>query len=82
MTPLGSIGRFGGIAHMKFIAIRETKSGATFVSRIVSLLPDVVTPEGRVALPAMTLSAPTMSLKNVAAGDCIFGASARSIARA
>ena len=37
------------------------------------MFPFAVTPEGRVAFPARTFAAPTTSLRNAAAGDCIFG---------
>jgi hypothetical protein len=55
------------------------KSGAAFVSRIVSLLPSTVTPATRLAFPDAYASAPTMSLTNEAAGDCSLELRFRSI---
>jgi hypothetical protein len=81
VTPRASMGRFSGTAQKKSIEIRERKSGAGRVSVIASRSPLTLTPEGVFALPACTAAAPRMSLENDAAGDCILGSSARSIAR-
>ena len=58
MTPRSSMGRFSGTAQKKGIEIRERKSGAGRVSVIASRLPLTFTPEGVLALPACTVSAP------------------------
>ena len=70
------------MAQKNGIEKRARKSGATLVSRIVSRFPRTITPDGRVRLPLSTASAPTTSVRNDEAGDCIFGESARSIERA
>jgi len=61
------------MAQKNGIASRAVKSGADFVSLIVSLLPLPMTPEAFLALPLRTASAPTMSAMNCPAGDCMAG---------
>src|SRR6266516_3830809 len=79
-TPFELIGVLVGIAQKNGIAIRERKSGAFFVSVIVSVFPFTTTPEASLAFPSCTAAAPAMSLTNCAPGDCIFGFSTRLIA--
>src|SRR5262245_4690540 len=64
------------------MVIRARKSGATFVSEIVSLLPFALIPVAVVALPSMTACAPLMSPMKSIAGETIFGLRSRFIAYA
>jgi hypothetical protein len=73
-------GMFSGTAQKNGIAICARKSGATFVKRTVSLLPDTLTPEAVVRLPESTACAPTTSARNGAAYDCSFLVRLRLIA--
>src|SRR5512133_377856 len=80
--PSGLTGRSVLTAEKNGIVIRARKSGATFVKRIDSLLPDALTPEAVDALPSSTAFAPTTSSMNVVAGELIFGCRSRLIAYA
>ena len=80
--PSGSAGRPGGTAQKNGIVVRIGKSGIGRVNLITSRVPAAVTPAGTVRVPALTASAPTMSLTYSAPGEFIPGMSMRLIERA
>src|SRR6266508_2064803 len=80
--PSGLTGVSVLMAPKNGIVIRARKSGATFDSLIVNLLPLALTPEAVCALPSSTAFAPATSSRNVVAGELIFGCRSRLIAYA
>src|SRR6266516_2724499 len=66
-----------GIAQKNGIAIRARKSGAGAFSVTSRWLPLTFTLESDWALPPRNSCAPTMSVMNDDAGDCIFGLASR-----
>jgi len=78
-SPWRLIGVFEGTAQNVGSAIRARKSGAGARRRMISLFPFAITPEMRVALPAMYASAPSMSPRNRANGLWVPGFRVRAI---
>ena len=68
-----------GTAQKKFIAMRATKSGACFVSRMESVLPLAWTPEAVFAFLLTMASAPTMSPMKATEGEASPGFRSRLI---
>ena len=83
VRPFGSIASPCGIAAKNGIVIRPRKSAAGFTSVICSVLAFLTTtPDAVGAFPAATSAAPTTSVMNCTAGDCICGLRSRLIASA
>src|SRR4051812_26447567 len=80
VVPSASGGRSAGTAQSAATVVRAPKSGAGCVSRTTRACPRALTPDGDVALPFITASAPTMSWTYWVQGDLATGASTRSIA--
>ena len=68
------------IAWKNGIPSFESRPPSGWVSLMISVLPRATTPDAVFAVPAIILSAPTMSPMNGTAGDCIDFVSARKIA--